>query len=142
MKDRMRDKILVVVAVLLIGCSVILFLSSQTTGKFQQELELERYKRITAEENISKLNVKIATLQSELSGLKTKIQSVQAALQGQSQSTDLKAEFEDISKAKGNLELKVEELKSKSDVSNSAVLDTTVPQPEVAAAPSTPGQTQ
>ena len=107
MKERMNDKILIVVSVLLLGCLVIIGMSSQTTGKFQQELELERYKRITAEENISKLNVKIANLQSELSASKNKIQSVQAVLQdGQSESSDLKSQLEGMSKAKESFDIK------------------------------------
>ena len=112
MKDKVKDKILVVSIILMIGAILMTLSSNQVTSKFHQELDQERYKRLVAEENLSKAATKISSLESELSGTREKIQSVQAILQeGKAQANDLKSQLDSVVSAKATLEKKIEELK-------------------------------
>ena len=113
MKDKIRDKILVVSLILLIGTCVMTLISNQITGRMQEALNQERYKRITAEENFNKAASKINSLENELAGVRDKIQSVQTILEeGKQTNADLESHLESVTKAKETLENKIDELQS------------------------------
>ena len=113
MKDKIRDKILVVSLILLIGTCVMTLISNQITGRMQEALNQERYKRITAEENFNKAASKINSLENELAGTRDKIQSVQTILEeGKQTNADLESHLASVTKAKEALEKKIDELKT------------------------------
>ncbi len=112
-KNHLQSKILIISVILVIGSAVMAMSSNQTAGKIKQELEQERYKRMVAEEGLTKTQSRISSLESELTTAKDKIQSVQAILAtGKEENSDLKTELENVSKAKMALEKKIEELKN------------------------------
>ena len=113
MKDKIRDKILVVSLILLIGTCVMTLSSNQISGRMQEALNQERYKRITAEENFNKAASKINSLENELAGTRDKIQSVQTILEeGKQTNADLESHLASVTKAKEALEKKIDELKT------------------------------
>lgn len=113
MDGKLKNKILLVVIVLMIGFLFMALSSNQTAGHIKRDLDQERYKRIVAEENLGKASSKINSLETELSGTRDKIQSAQAILQeGKAETSDLKIQLEHMTKAKEALEKKIEELKN------------------------------
>lgn len=113
MDEKLKNKILLVVIVLMVGFLLMTLSSNQTLGHMKRDLDQERYKRIVAEENLNKASVKISTLETELSTTRDKIQSIQAILQeGKNETSDLKGQLESVIKAKEALEKKIEQLKN------------------------------
>ena len=113
MDERLKNKILIAVMVLMVGFLVMAFSSNQAVGHIKRDLDQERYKRIVAEENLSKSSAKINTLETELASTRDKIQSVQTILQeGKTETSDLKVQLERVTRAKEALEKKIEELKN------------------------------
>ena len=113
MDEKIKTKILIGVIVLMLGFLVMAVISNQTVGRVKQDLDQERFKRMTAEENLNKANMKIGALESELMSTQDKIQSVQTILrQGKSETTDLKTQLESMTKTKETLEKKIDELKT------------------------------
>ena len=113
MDEKLKNKILLVVIVLMVGFLLMALCSNQSVGHIKRDLDQERYKRMVAEENLSKATAKISALETELSGNRDKIQSVQAILQeGKTETSDLKVQLDHVTKAKEALEKKMEELKS------------------------------
>ena len=113
MDEKLKNKILIAVIVLMVGFLFMAFSSNQAVGHIKRDLDQERYKRIVAEENLSKTSAKISSLEAELAGTRDKIQSVQAILQeGKSETSDLKTQLERMTKAKEALEKRIEELKN------------------------------
>ena len=115
MDEKLKNKILISVIVLMVGFLLMALTSNQAIGHIKRDLDQERYKRIVAEENLSKASAKINNLTRELSQAVDKIQSVQAILQeGKTQTSDLKVQLERVTKTKEILEKKIEELKNAS----------------------------
>lgn len=113
MDEKLKNKILLVVIVLMIGFLFMALSSNQAVGHIKRDLDQERYKRIVAEESLSKASSKVNSLETELSDTRDKIQSVQAILQeGKNETSDLKVQLERMTKAKEALEKKIEELKN------------------------------
>jgi len=111
--EKLKNKILLLVIVLMVGSLLMALSSNQAVGHIKRDLDQERYKRIVAEENLSKSSAKINGLEIALSATRDKIQSVQTILQeGKSETTDLKVQLERMTKAKEALEKKIEELKN------------------------------
>lgn len=113
MDEKLKNKILLLVIVLMVGFLLMALSSNRAVGHIKRDLDQERYKRILAEENLSKSSAKITGLETELSATRDKIQNVQTILQeGKSETTDLKVQLERMTKAKEALEKKIEELKN------------------------------
>ena len=115
MKEKAKQKILVAVVILMVMTGVMAVNTQRTLGKFQQNLDRERYQRMVAEENLNKAATKISSLESELGTIRDKIQSAQVILEeGQKTNADLQSQLEAITKAKETLEKRMEELKTAS----------------------------
>ena len=113
MNDKLKNKILLVVVVLMAGFCLMALSSNQTVAHTKEELNQERYKRMVAEENLNKATLKMGTLESDLNNAREKLQSIQAIIQeGKLQTSDLKSQLESVTKTKEILEKKLEELKS------------------------------
>ena len=111
MKEKMRDKILVVAVILIVGFCLMALSSNQTVARIKSDLDRERYKRMVAEENFNKMTLKANSLEAELTGARDKIQTAQTILEeGKIQTSDLKSQLESVSRTKEALEKKVEEL--------------------------------
>jgi len=111
--EKLKNKILLLVIVLMVGFLLMALSSNRAVGHIKRDLDQERYKRIVAEENLSKSSAKINSLETELSATRDKIQNVQTILQeGKSETTDLKVQLERMTKAKEALDKKIEELKN------------------------------
>ncbi len=115
MKEKAKQKILVVAIILMALAGLMTINSKRTLGKLQQNLDRERYQRMVAEENFHKAATKINSLESELAAIRDKIQSAQVILEeGQKTNADLRSQLEAITKAKETLEKRMEELKTAS----------------------------
>ena len=115
MKEKSKQKILVVAIILMAMAGLMTINSKRTLGKLQQDLDRERYQRLVAEENFHKAATKINSLESELAAIRDKIQSAQVILEeGQKTNADLQSQLEAITKAKETLEKRMEELKTAS----------------------------
>ena len=113
MDEKLKNKILISVIVLMVGFLLMALTSNQAVGHIKRDLDQERYKRIVAEENLSKASAKVNSLEMELSSTRDKIQSVQVILQeGKTVTTDLKVQLERMTKNKEALEKKIEELRN------------------------------
>ena len=113
MNEKLKTKMLLLAIVLMVTFLLMALSSNQTVGHIKRDLNQERYKRIVAEENLSKSFAKINALETELSGMRDKIQSVQTILQeGKSEASGLKVQLERMTKAKEAMEKKIEELKN------------------------------
>ena len=113
MDEKLKNKILISVIVLMVGFLLMALTSNQAVGHIKRDLDQERYKRIVAEENLSKASAKVNSLEMELSSTRDKIQSVQVILQeGKTVTTDLKVQLERMTKTKEALEKKIEELRN------------------------------
>ena len=114
MNDKLKDKALVVIFILMIGSCLMALSSNQISGRMRQDLDRERYLRIVAEENLNKAGSKISSLEAESSAFKDKIQGIQAVLEeGQEKNSDLRTQLESISKTKSALERKIEALQKR-----------------------------
>ncbi len=112
MNEKLKNKILVVVVVLMAGFCLMAFSSNQTVAHIKEELNQERYKRMVAEENLNKVTLRAGTLEADLNNAREKLQSIQTIIQeGKLQTLDLKTQLESVIKAKEVLEKKIEELK-------------------------------
>ena len=101
----MRNKILVLAAVLTLGCVAMVFFSGQTVDKTRKDLDQERYNRMVAEEKLEKALVKIKSLETDLTNAQNQAQGLQTVLeQEKNANVDLKTELEKTSKLKEVLE--------------------------------------
>ena len=101
----MKNNILIVAAVLAIGCLVMVVISGRTVDQTRKELERERYKRMVAEEKIEAVNAKIKSLEGETTNAQNQTQSIQTVLEEEKNANDtLRKELEKMTKLKGVLE--------------------------------------
>lgn len=111
----------VAVAVAIIGC-VLAVSANVTTSKMHEDLDQERYKRMSAEKQLQKAHAAINRFKTELSDARNKIQGIQEILNvGQSARESLKGELESVSqerealrKERESLMKKVEQLQKES----------------------------
>ena len=105
-----NNNLLIIAAVIAVGCFVMLFISSQTVSKTQKDLNQERYNRLVAEEKLEKSQGQIKFLENDLTNVKNQMQGVQSNLEKEQQSnSNLQTELDKMTKLKGVLE---EQLKS------------------------------
>ncbi|MFH1359885.1 MAG: hypothetical protein ABIJ41_02475 [Candidatus Omnitrophota bacterium] len=101
----MKDKILILTAVLSIGCLVFAVKASQTVQQNEQALSSERLKRFTAEEELQKSQTRIASFENELISVRNQVQGIQAILEKEKiASGNLRKEYEKVIKLKDILE--------------------------------------
>ena len=130
MSKELKNKILIVVVVLMAGFCLMALSSNQTVAHTKEELNQERYKRMVTEENLNKAALRLGTLESDLNSAREKLQTIQAiAQEGKSQASDLKVQLESVTKAKEALEKKMEELKSAAAVAEANPAPTSVSAP-------------
>ncbi|MFA5088807.1 MAG: hypothetical protein WC552_07220 [Candidatus Omnitrophota bacterium] len=114
-------------AVLLMIASIILMLNAnKNIGHVQKNLDQERYLRMVAEEKLEQASGEMRALQRGLSESEKKIQGIHAILaEGATEKAVLKAELENIARAKEELERKIADLEGKANMA--AVADSVVP---------------
>lgn len=106
----MKNKILIIAVILTLGCLVLVILSSQKVGRFSEELNLERYSRMVAEEKLENAVARVKSLESDLKTMQDHLNSLQEALEKETRtSTGLKSELEMITKLKDILEQQLKE---------------------------------
>ncbi len=106
----MKNQILVISAVLAVGCLVIAVLFSQKVGKVSKDLELERYNRMMTEEKLEKATAKMKSLENDSTNMQNQSQGLQVVLEKERQANDkLRSELEKTSKLKDVLEKELKE---------------------------------
>lgn len=101
----MKNKILIISAVLAVGCLVMVIVSGRAVDSTRKELNQERFNRIDAEEKLEKALAKIKTLESDAANVQKQTQNAQALLdQEKKANQELKDELEKMTKLKGILE--------------------------------------
>jgi len=101
----LKNKTLIILALLALGCLAVVFSTSQTMRRSKTELDQERYNRMLAEERLEQATIKIKSLESNVSASMNQLQSTKDALGQQRINTDsLKAELERMTKLKEALE--------------------------------------
>jgi len=105
--------------VVLIGFIIVLLVLScglavrynQEASHARNELDRERYRRITNEENLQKANIEINALQGELKRMKTKIKNTEIAFKNtKAINVDLKERLDKASRIQMSLDRRIVEL--------------------------------
>jgi len=106
-----KDILLVVLILALLGLLAIVFYVSEKANKVNKSLEEERYSRMVAEESLQKNAAKLSTLEAQLRLANLKMSHVQELIDSQkSANGDLQKQYEDLVRAKAELEAKVKML--------------------------------
>ncbi len=106
----MKNNILIVAAVLAIGCLVMVVISGRTVNQTRKELERERYNRMVDEEKLEHVNAKMRSIEGETINAQNQTQSIHTVLEEEKNANDkLRKELEKMMKLKEVLE---EQLKS------------------------------
>lgn len=101
----MKNKILIISAILAVGCLTMVIISGQTVDKTRKDLNQERYNRMVVEEKLEKALLKVKSLENETTSSQNQAQNVQALLdQEKKANQDLRTELEKMTKLKGILE--------------------------------------
>ena len=109
----MRTIIIVVVGGLAILAFAIGINSTKEAQKAKQDLNQERFTRMTAEESFTNANGKINSLQAELDRLKSKLKSTEKELEQVSEiNKDFKARLDKAQEIKKDMEQKIQELQA------------------------------
>ena len=109
----MRTVIIVVVRALALLAFTIGINSTKEAQKAKQDLNQERFTRMTAEESYTNANSKISSLQAELDRTKGKLNSTQKELeQLRDVNTDYRTRLDKAQEIKNNMEQKIQELQS------------------------------
>lgn len=77
----MKNKILVIAVFLTFGCVVMAILSGTKVSRTREELNVERYNRMVAEEKLSQTSTKLNSLEAEMAKKQDQIEKVQALLE-------------------------------------------------------------
>lgn len=105
----MKDIILVISLLLMVGLSVMVVRFAQKADKAGKNLEEERYSRMVAEETLQKNDAKLATLQQAVQEDQNKIAKIEDILdQEKGVNSDLKKQYDELVQAKANLEDKLQ----------------------------------
>ena len=106
----MRSSLLPIATVLTIITVFLIFNSTQTVKNIRQTLDVERYQRMTAEEKLQQAESRIRMLESQINESEGKIEKIQAILSEKAtQSQDMVAQMDSISKEKAALETKLKD---------------------------------
>jgi len=106
MKDSdVKNKILIIAVILTFGCVVMVVLSSSKVSKTQEELIIERYTRMTAEEKLSQTQTKLNSLEAEMAKKQNQIENVQVLLEkAKVSASELQNQMDKLSQANQQLE--------------------------------------
>jgi len=105
----MKDIILVVILLIMIGLFVLVVRFGEKADKASKNLEEERYSRMVAEETLQKNAAKLTTLNSQLKDEQDKMAKIEDILdQEKSVNTDLKKQYDELAQAKADLEAKLQ----------------------------------
>ncbi len=105
----MKDIILVISLLLMVGLSVMVVRFAQKADKAGKNLEEERYSRMVAEETLQKNDAKLATLGQAVKEDQDKIAKIEDILdQEKTVNSDLKKQYDELVQAKANLEDKLQ----------------------------------
>ena len=105
----MKDIVLVISLLLMVGLSVMVVRFAQKADKAGKNLEEERYSRMVAEETLQKNDAKLATLQQAVQEDQNKMAKIQDILdQEKTVNSDLKKQYDELAQAKANLENKLQ----------------------------------
>lgn len=101
----MKNKILIIVAILAVGCLGLVIFLSQNVSQTSKDLIQERYNRMVAEEKLEKALFKIQSLENELTNTQNQTQNLQTVLEKEKVASDkIRTELEKTSKLKEVLE--------------------------------------
>ena len=108
-----KPSLSVAVIVAIIGCCLAV-LASVSAGRLSDKLEGERYRRITAEQELLKAENENLRISKELEDTKSKIASIQEILTGsESANSTLKTQLEGVSQERKTLENRLSSLEQK-----------------------------
>ena len=106
----MKDIFFIISLVIAIAASVVLVRNYQERSKIEKNLQQERYSRLVAEENSEKSESKIKQLNLDLKLSEEKIVKIQRILDEEKNvNEDLKAQYDRLTRAKSELETKLQE---------------------------------
>ena len=104
----MKDKVLIITVILTIGCLVYAVKASQRVNQNQAIIEVERYKRMEAEEALQKAQSKNVSLVNELTNVRNQLQGIQTILEKEKvASANFKEELERVSDSNESLKIKI-----------------------------------
>ena len=99
-----------------IGCITVISIAltirfGQNSSQAKEDLNRERYLRLTTEENLEKAKTKISSLETELARIQNKVKNIERSLdETTAVNKDLKVKLDKTSGVKEDLEKKVKEL--------------------------------
>jgi len=100
-----KNKILIIAVILTFGCVVMVVLSSSKVSKTQEELTIERYTRMTAEEKLSQTQTKLNSLEAEMAKKQNQIENVQVLLEkAKVSASELQNQMDKLSQTNQQLE--------------------------------------
>jgi len=104
----MKDIILVIVLLIMVGLSVLVVRFGEKANKASKNLEEERYSRMVAEETLQKNAAKLTVLFSQLKDEQDKMAKIEDILdQEKNENTDLKKQYDELAQSKADLEDKL-----------------------------------
>jgi septal ring factor EnvC (AmiA/AmiB activator) len=105
----MKDIVLVISLLLMVGLSVMVVRFAQKADKAGKGLEEERYSRMVAEETLQKNDAKLTILQELLKEDRNKMAKIEDVLdQEKNVNSDLKRQYDELTQAKAGLEDKLQ----------------------------------
>ncbi len=105
----MKDIVLVISLLLVVGLLVMVVYFSEKANKAGKNLEEERYSRMVAEETLQKNDAKLATLRQAVQDDQNKMTKIEDILdQEKSVNSDLKKQYKELTEAKADLENKLQ----------------------------------
>lgn len=107
----MKNKNVILAAILSVCCLVIAFFSTAETKKVKSTLNEERYTRLEAEDKLNKALTDVKSLETELKNSKAKAESIQTILEQEKTATsNLKDELDKLVHLNKQLEGQVNQL--------------------------------
>jgi septal ring factor EnvC (AmiA/AmiB activator) len=100
----------VAVAVAIIGC-VLAVSANVTTSKMHQSLQQERYRRLSAEDQLQKAQITIKNMNEELVTSRAKMEGIEKILnQGRTDSQQLEAQLQGVNQEKQALQQQLQQM--------------------------------
>lgn len=101
----MKNKVLIIAVLLTFGCVVMAVLSGSKVSKTQEELNVERYNRMTAEEKLAQVMSKLNSLESEMAKKQDQVEHIQALFEQERVSAaELKSQMDKLLQTNQQLE--------------------------------------
>ena len=123
-----KDILLVFFALLSVGLIIAVVGLYNKSNQVNRSLEEERYSRMVAEESLQKNAGKVATLEAQLKSANDKMAKVEDLISKEKNvNHDLQKQYEEISKAKEDLENKLKAALDEKVLSSTVSTNSTVP---------------